>query len=224
MDNLPALAHPTIDADGFASGSIAESAVNPLNVVSVVTAPVPEGPLAPLRRWRWRGGAWAGELDYRGFTFYNPANTSQEHNPARFDDAPPEGWTHWVPGENKVVGAAEGLRSAKAAKWSEVKQARDAAELSTFTYGALVLDGDLDAQRRLAAYISVSKSALAAGQPFAADFTLTNNAQVTLSAADFVGIEMAKVQSVAAAFARATALRAQIDSAQSEAALAGISF
>ena len=101
----------------------------------------------------------------------------------------------------------------KSAKWKEIKRQRDVAEFTTFTYNNMEFDGDLDAQRRLTAYISVSKSSIAAGQPFEAEFTLANNTNVTLTAQDFVGIELAKVQAVAAAFNHASALRAQIDAA-----------
>ena len=101
----------------------------------------------------------------------------------------------------------------KSAKWKEIKCQRDVAEFATFTYNNMEFDGDLDAQRRLAAYISVSKSSIAAGQPFEAEFTLANNTNVTLTAQDFVGIELAKVQAVAATFNHASALRAQIDAA-----------
>lgn len=101
----------------------------------------------------------------------------------------------------------------KSAKWKEIKRQRDVAEFATFTYNNMEFDGDLDAQRRLAAYISVSKSSIAAGQPFEAEFTLANNTNVTLTAQDFVGIELTKVQAVAAAFNHASALRAQIDAA-----------
>ena len=101
----------------------------------------------------------------------------------------------------------------KSAKWKEIKRQRDVAEFATFTYNNMEFDGDFDAQRRLASYISVSKSSIAAGQPFEAEFTLANNTNVTLTAQDFVGIELAKVQAVAATFNHASALRAQIDAA-----------
>ena len=101
----------------------------------------------------------------------------------------------------------------KSAKWKEIKRQRDVAEFATFTYNNMEFDGDLDAQRRLTAYISVSKSSIAAGQPFEAEFTLANNTNVTLTAQDFVGIELAKVQAVAATFNHASALRSQIDAA-----------
>lgn len=101
----------------------------------------------------------------------------------------------------------------KSDKWKEIKRQRDVAEFATFTYNNMEFDGDLDAQRRLTAYISVSKSSIAAGQPFETEFTLANNTNVTLTAQDFVGIELAKVQAVAAAFNHASALRDQIDAA-----------
>ena len=105
------------------------------------------------------------------------------------------------------------LSDLQAAKWAQIKRDRDEAEFAPFTYNAMEFDGDLNAQRRLGSYISVSKSALAAGDPFSAEFILADNTVVTLSAQDFVGIELAKVQAVAAAFAHATALRLQIEAA-----------
>ena len=116
------------------------------------------------------------------------------------------------------------LQDLKDAKWAAIKQARDAAEFSTFTYNDLVFDGDLNAQRRLTAYISVSKSAIAAGQPFSTDFILADNSLVTLSAQDFVGIELAKVQAVAAAFSHGAMLRNQIELATVVAELTSIAW
>lgn len=105
------------------------------------------------------------------------------------------------------------LQDFKDAQWGVIKQARTQEEFGSFTYNNMVFDGDIDAQRRLSGYISISKSALAAEVPFSAVFTLANNTTVTLTAEDFVAIEIAKVQAVAAAFAKATALRGQIDAA-----------
>jgi hypothetical protein len=103
------------------------------------------------------------------------------------------------------------LQDFKDAKWLLMKVTRDAAELANFTYNSMVFDGDLAAQRRLGSYISVSKSAIAAGVPFSAEFTLANNTAVVLTAQDFVAIEMAKVQQVAEAFTHARGLRVQIE-------------
>jgi hypothetical protein len=105
------------------------------------------------------------------------------------------------------------LQDFRDAKWAVIKAARTAAEFGSFTYNGMVFDGDVDAQRRLSGYISVSKGALASGIPFQAAFTLADNTQVLLEAADFVGIELAKMMSVAQAFSHAVALRDQIEAA-----------
>lgn len=116
------------------------------------------------------------------------------------------------------------LLDMKALKWAEIKQARDLAEFGSFSYTGMEFDGDVDAQRRLAGYISISKGALAAGTAFEAPFTLANNTEVLLTAQDFVGIELAKVTSVATAFAQAAALRLLIDGATSVEQLAQINW
>jgi len=105
------------------------------------------------------------------------------------------------------------LQDLRDAKWVDIKRGRDAAEFANFTYDGMEFNGDIDAWRRLGSYISVSKSALAASQPFSAQFTLANNAEVTMTALDFVNIEMAKVQAVAAAFTHGVTLRAAIETA-----------
>jgi hypothetical protein len=116
------------------------------------------------------------------------------------------------------------LQDFRDAKWAVIKAARNAAEFGTFIYNGMVLDGDVDAQRRLAGYISVSKSALASGTPFQAEFTLANNTLVVLTAEDFVGIEIAKMMSVAEAFSHAVALRASIDEATTQDAVDIVSW
>jgi hypothetical protein len=116
------------------------------------------------------------------------------------------------------------LQDLKDARWLAIKQLRTAAEFATFTYNAMEFDGDLNGQRRLGAYISVSKSALAAGTPFSAEFILADNALVTLTAQDFVAIEMVKVAAVAEAFAHAAALRAQIEAAETPEAVAAVGW
>lgn len=116
------------------------------------------------------------------------------------------------------------LDDMKALKWAEIKQARDLAEYGEFVYNDMVFDGDLDAQRRLAGCISLSKSAIAAGEAFQTAFTLSDNTVVTLTAEDFVGIEVAKLQAVATAFSHASALRTQIQGTTSIAQLSLINW
>jgi hypothetical protein len=99
-------------------------------------------------------------------------------------------------------------------KWIDIKKARSAVEFSQFTYSGMVFDGDLNAQRRLSTYISVSKSALAAGTPFQAEFILADNTVVVLDAQDFVNIELTKANQVAQAFSKAAELRVKVYAAQ----------
>lgn len=103
------------------------------------------------------------------------------------------------------------LKNLKELKWREIKDKRDEAEFSPFTYNGMVFDGDADAQRRMMVYISVSKTALASGENFSREFTLADNTVVTLDANDFVGMELAKANQVADVFAKAVALRNRIE-------------
>jgi hypothetical protein len=100
-------------------------------------------------------------------------------------------------------------------KWTQIKSARSAVEFGVFEYNGMVFDGDLNAQRRLSTYISISKSALATGSTFQAQFILANNTVVTLNAEDFVAIEVAKANQVAQAFSKAAQLRQMIYATQS---------
>lgn len=107
------------------------------------------------------------------------------------------------------------IQKAKKALWNQIKTKRTEIEFGEFTYNGMIFDGDVDAQRRLGSYISVSKTALLNNQPFSASFTLANNTEVVLTAEDFVAIEIAKVTQMAQAFAHAATLRAQINAAAS---------
>lgn len=107
-------------------------------------------------------------------------------------------------------------------KWAEIKVRRTAVEFGPFEYNGMVFDGDLNAQRRLGTYISISKSALAAGTTFQAEFILADNSVVTLNATDFVAIELAKANQVAQAFSKAAVLRQTIYATTDTQALAAI--
>lgn len=102
------------------------------------------------------------------------------------------------------------LNKLKDTKWEDIKLKRDESEFDLFEYNGMIFDGDVNAQRRLNGYISVSKSAILAGQEFSANFILADNSVVLLTAQDFVGIELAKITAVASVFDKATLLRKQI--------------
>jgi len=109
-------------------------------------------------------------------------------------------------------------------KCEELKRSRDAVEFSDFTYAGYVLDGDAEAQRRLATLVSVSKTAIASGYPFTKEFTLADNSVVEFTAEDFLGIEMAKIWQVEAAFTKYRSLRAQAEAATTVEELEAISW
>lgn len=109
-------------------------------------------------------------------------------------------------------------------KVAQLKQARDATEYGTFTYAGFVLDGDAAAQRRLAGLVSAAKAAIAAGQTFTTTFILADNTTTEFTAEDFIGIEMAKIWQVDAAFTRYRDLRARVEAATTVEELDAISW
>jgi hypothetical protein len=154
-------------------------------------------------------------IEYQGGWIDGSVHFSQPPSPSR---------NHIFNWQTKQWQDPRTLQDLKDARWQSIKQLRTAAEFATFTYNGMEFDGDLNAQRRLGSYISVSKGALAAGTPFSAEFILADNALVTLTAQDFVAIEMVKVAAVAEAFAHAAALRAQIEAAETPEAVALVAW
>lgn len=129
----------------------------------------------------------------------------------RVPDSPGEWYEwNWV---TKVWEDTRTLEDIKSAAHKEIVRRRDAVEYSQFTYSGMVFDGDSNAQRRLAGYVSAAKSAIAAGHTFTKDFTLADNSVVQLTAEDFIGIEMAKLWQVDVAFQEYLEKKARIDSA-----------
>lgn len=111
----------TIDADGFKAGTICPSEVCEFNKAVVVKTLPPDIPLAPLERWRWVANQWVAVLDFRGHSWYNPIKTKEVHHPTSFDDAPPDGWVYWAPGENKAIS----LEDLIANRWGDIRTIRD---------------------------------------------------------------------------------------------------
>ena len=105
------------------------------------------------------------------------------------------------------------LSDFKFEKQLHLKKQRDATEFGPFTYNGMTFDGDLDAQRRISVLASAAKSAIAAGYTFTKEFTLDDNSVVQLTAEDFIGIEMAKLWQVDAAFQEYRSKKALIEAA-----------
>lgn len=203
---------PTIDSDGFISGSIAESAVSVRNAYMVVHTPVPEGPLPPIYQWRWDGTAWGTQISYLGHSWYNPENTDQVYTPTNAADVPPADWIYWEPGQNKVVPAAQRLAKARKEKWVAIKAARDAAEFEPLTWDGSVFDADAVSQDRLKGALQLSGIV----PDFATDWTLKDNSIRTLNGSDLVQIGIVIGVRLIQHHERSRMLRKQISTANEQ--------
>lgn len=101
----------------------------------------------------------------------------------------------------------------KRSAWQRVKALRDAKEFGPFAWGGRVFDGDTDAQRRINLAVMGAQVALSVQQPWAIDWTLSDNTSVVLSGADMVAVAEALGQNIAQAHASARVKRALIDAA-----------
>lgn len=114
--------HHTIDSIGFLDGTINPSAVTERNQHRVVEAQLPDTELTGFQRWRWVDNAWVAVNDHRGHCWYNPQETTETFLATEFDSVPPQGWTYWVPGENKTVLQSELVNT----QWNSVRRQRNA--------------------------------------------------------------------------------------------------
>jgi hypothetical protein len=201
---------PTVDEAGFAVGEIAEWAINADNAPRVVLTLLPDEALGVMQGWRWTDGAWTATTDYRGHSFYNPEDTTQEHNPQAFDDAPPTGWTWWAPGENKIVGEIETLARARQECWERIKRDRAEATAKPLQTPYGVFDAHEEGVNNISRSVLLANNMVALGLPVAINFTLADNTTVTLNAMQMVMVGLLLGQQVLTVRGIATALRAQI--------------
>ena len=204
---------PTVDGDGFLSGSIAAVAVNKRNQHSVVRTQLPTTPLGQFDKWRWVGRAWVAEKDYRGHSWYNPENTGEVHAAERFNDAPPPGWAWWAPGKNRVVGEVEALTRAKDEKWANVKKRRNAAEYGTLAWEGSTFDADVTSRNRLMGVAMAAQQR--GGPPAEIMWRLADNSSRRLTTAQLADVNAALWQRAVDAHTRAAELRSQINACTS---------
>lgn len=105
------------------------------------------------------------------------------------------------------------LSEARAQAWARIKSARESVEFGPFVWGGQTFDGDSESQRRIQGAAQLATLAQATGQPFSIDWTLADNTQATLTAAEMIGVGMALGQHVNGAHGIARTLRTQIDAA-----------
>ena len=105
------------------------------------------------------------------------------------------------------------IEEGRAQAWSRIKSARESVEFGAFVWDGHTFDGDSESQRRIQGAAQLATLAQATGQPFSIDWTLADNTQVTLTAAEMIGVGVALGQHVNGAHGIARTLRTQIDAA-----------
>lgn len=113
------------------------------------------------------------------------------------------------------------LAEQRAARWADVKRWRQQAMAGTFICGGLVYDID---PVNITGATVLAMRAQAAGAPFAQVWVLADNTTATLDAAAMCAVGEACAQAVADLWATSTALRAQIDAAETPQNLASVAW
>lgn len=105
------------------------------------------------------------------------------------------------------------LAELKAAKWEEIKRARDAAINAPLTTPYGVFDCDSDSRNNISNTAVMLQSMEQQGTPSTVNFVLADNTTVTLTSAQMTEVNILLGQKIQAAYATSTQLREQIDAA-----------
>jgi hypothetical protein len=129
--------------------------------------------------------------------------------------APPDtvGWYWDINRWNRLPPTLQELRDTK---WRQIKEDRDAAinaPLST-PYG--IFDSDQEARGNISDAVLLAQTLYSAGHPVAIDFTLANNAVVTLDLSQMITVGLMLGNKVQTVRGTATAIREQISIATEE--------
>ena len=114
------------------------------------------------------------------------------------------------------------LAEEKAVAKAQVNALRNEKEAAGFQYLSKVFDSDERSAARIFGAVLSAQTAAALGQPFTVDWTVQDNSAVTLDGPAVIGMSTAIAQHAAALHQYASALKAQIDAAQSSTALSAI--
>lgn len=143
-----------------------------------------------------------------------PSNTYWDHAKLQFVALPQRGNENetfdW---STKTWQDMRDLEQHKAAKWIEIKQARDAAEYGGFDVpGVGRFDSDAVSVGKITGAVTLAQLA---PEAYTVDWTLADNSVVTLDAAGMAGVGIALGQHVAAVHATGRLLREQIEGSNS---------
>lgn len=104
------------------------------------------------------------------------------------------------------------LETIKEDKWYEIKQARNIAEYSGFTWNNYVFDSDMVSQNRITGAVTLAQIT----PDFTVSWVLKDNSIKTLNATEMLEVGLALGNHVASQFAKSQALRELIDNANSK--------
>ena len=117
-----------------------------------------------------------------------------------------------------------GLDVLRAAKWAEVKQARNAATRAPISTPFGVFDADDAAQANISKRVQMLNNTPAASLPLIIEFTRHDNTVATLTPAQMVQVGLLLGAQVEAAFAKGRVLRSAIDAAGTSDLIGAISW
>jgi hypothetical protein len=109
---------------------------------------------------------------------------------------------------------ARSIGDKRAEKWAQIKKARNQAEFGTFTWDGSTFDSDAVSQSRIQGAVLLASQL---GEAFSQEWTLADNTQRTLNAAQMLQVGMALATHINQVHAHGRQLRAQINAADAEA-------
>ncbi|RJF91141.1 DUF4376 domain-containing protein [Sphingomonas cavernae] len=126
--------------------------------------------------------------------------------------------------ETTAAAEAADLTIACDRKWAEIKEARQRAEGAGVDIGLGHMQSDADSRRRVFEAMPFAQTALAEGQAYSRLWTMTDNTNVPHSAEQIIAAGKAMDALTAACNNTAQALRAQIETAETIAAIDAIAW
>lgn len=127
-------------------------------------------------------------------------------------------------GATVVDPAAGDLSIAKARAWAAVKAERDKCAGGGCNTALGRVDSDERSRILIAGAVQMAQIALAAEEPYSVDWVMADNEPVTHDAPAMIALGMAVGEHIAACWARAQALRGEVEAAETVEAVAAINF
>jgi hypothetical protein len=127
-------------------------------------------------------------------------------------------------GGASVPDGLQSIEVARARKWSQLKQARDAAEFGGFTWDGSTFDSNEVSQSRIQGAAQLATLAMLADEPFEVAWTLADDTVRVLSGADMLAVGRAMGIHIMTVHETGRALRAAVDAATTTTELEAIAW